>query len=188
METERGAGRMEEEFGSASVREQLIVAGISELETHGVADFSLRRVASACNISCAAPYKHFKSKEALVEGIFDYITSQLNLLLDQVAAVYSDPKTCLVEICIAYIRFCIANPHFRAVLMLSGRKLPLAERVESYMKNCFPEMETVERADRGYVIRSIAYGAALLLESGELEYNDHIIERIRENLFRELEE
>ena len=72
METERGAGRMEEEFGSASVREQLIVAGISELETHGVADFSLRRVASACNISCAAPYKHFKSKEALVEGIFDY--------------------------------------------------------------------------------------------------------------------
>lgn len=187
METEREAGRMEEEFGSASVREQLITAGIAELEAHGVADFSLRRVASACNISCAAPYKHFKSKEALIEGIFDYITSQLNLLLDQVAAVYSNPKTCLAEICIAYIRFCIANPHFRAVLMLSGRKLPLAERVESYMEICFPEMDPVEKADRGYVIRSIAYGAALLLESGELEYSDHIIERIRENLLRELE-
>lgn len=187
METEREAGRMEEEFGSASVREQLITAGIAELEAHGVADFSLRRVACACNISCAAPYKHFKSKEALIEGIFDYITSQLNLLLDQVAAVYSNPKTCLAEICIAYIRFCIANPHFRAVLMLSGRKLPLAERVESYMEICFPEMDPVEKADRGYVIRSIAYGAALLLESGELEYSDHIIERIRENLLRELE-
>ena len=48
-------------------------------------------------------------------------------------------------------------------------------------------MDTVEKADRGYVIRSIAYGAALLLESGELEYSDHIIERIRENLLRELE-
>ena len=125
METEKEAGRMEEEFGSASVREQLITAGIVELETHGVADFSLRRVASACNISCAAPYKHFKSKEALIEGIFDYITSQLNLLLDQVAAVYSNPKTCLAEICIAYIRFCIANPHFRAVLMLSGKHISI---------------------------------------------------------------
>ena len=71
--------------------------------------------------------------------------------------------------------------------MLSGRKLPLAERVESYMEICFTEMDPVEKADRGYVIRSIAYGAALLLESGELEYSDHIIERIRENLLRELE-
>lgn len=178
---------MEEEFGSASVREQLIIAGIAELESHGVADFSLRRVASACNISCAAPYKHFKSREALIESIFDYITSQMDFLLDQVAAVYSDPKTRLAEICIAYIRFCIANPHFRAVLMLSGRKLPLGKRVEENMKICFPEMDETERADRAYVIRSIAYGAALLLESGELQYSDHIIERIRENLLRELE-
>ena len=61
---------MDEELGSASVREQLIVAGISELEVHGVTDFSLRRVASSCNISCAAPYKHFKSKEAFVDAIF----------------------------------------------------------------------------------------------------------------------
>jgi len=178
---------MDEELGSASVREQLIVAGISELEIHGIADFSLRRVAADCNISCAAPYKHFKGKEALIEAIFDYITSQMDLLLDQVTAVYPDPKTCLTEICIAYIRFCIANPHFRAVLMLSGRKLPLGERVKNLMETCFPEMDSTERADRGYVIRSIAYGAALLLESGELEYSDHIIERIKEKLWRELE-
>lgn len=179
---------MDEELGFASVREQLIKAGIEELEKHGISYFSLRRVASACNISCAAPYKHFKSKEALIEGIFDYIESQLDLLLDQVTAVYSDPRICLSEICIAYIRFCIANPHFRAVLMLSGRNLPLAERVGELMKKCFPEMESIERADKGYVIRSIAYGAALLIESGELEYSDHIIERIRENLLHELEE
>ena len=178
---------MDEELGSASVREQLINAGITELENHGIADFSLRRVATGCNISCAAPYKHFKSKEALIEGIFDHIENQLNLLLDQVSAIYKEPKTRLVEICIAYIRFCIANPHFRAVLMLSGRSLPLAERVSSLMPVCCPDMEEVERADKGYVIRSIAYGAALLLESGELTYSDHIIERIRENLIRELE-
>lgn len=178
---------MEEEFGSASVREQLIIAGISELETHGIADFSLRRVATVCNISCAAPYKHFKSKEALIDSIFVYIKDQLDLLLDQVTEVYSDPKICLVEICIAYIRFCIANPHFRAVLMLSKGDLPLAKRVEELINRCFLEMEPVERADRGYVVRSIAYGAALLLESGELEYSDHIIERIKDNLMRELE-
>ena len=59
---------MDEERGSDSVREQLIIAGIAELENHGIADFSLRRVASVCNISCAAPYKHFKNKEMLIEA------------------------------------------------------------------------------------------------------------------------
>lgn len=179
---------MDEELGSASVREQLIIAGIAELEAHGIADFSLRRVAGACNISCAAPYKHFKNKEVLIESIFEYIDKQLDILLDQVSAVYKDPKIRIAEICIAYIRFCIANPHFRAVLMLSGRELPLAERITKLMELCFTEMDPIERADRGYVIRSIAYGAALLLESGELEYSDHIMKRIRENLMRELEE
>ncbi|MBR5310446.1 MAG: TetR/AcrR family transcriptional regulator [Oscillospiraceae bacterium] len=179
---------MDEELGSASVREQLIKAGISELENHGISDFSLRRVASGCNISCAAPYKHFKDKEALIDGIFDYIESQMNLLFDQVAAVYFDPKTRLIEICIAYIRFCIANPHFRAVLMLSGRRLPLEKRVGDLMEECFPKMEETDRKDRGYVIRSIAYGSALLIESGELQYSDGIIERIRKNIMRELEE
>ena len=53
---------MDEELGSESVREQLIAAGTAELEAHGIADFSLRRVAAACNISCAAPYKHFKNR------------------------------------------------------------------------------------------------------------------------------
>ena len=179
---------MEEELGSASVREQLIIAGIAELEAHGMADFSLRRVAAACNISCAAPYKHFKSKEALIDAIFEYIKNQLSLLLDQVAAVYSEPKTCLVESCLAYIRFCIANPHFRAVLLLSGKELPLGERVKKLIPRCFPEMEEEERDYRGYAARCIAYGSVSLLLKGELVYNERTMARIKENILRELEE
>ena len=115
---------------SYTVREQLITAGIVELEAHGMADFSLRRVAAACNLSCAAPYKHFKGKEDLIEAIFAHIHTQLELLLRQIRQVHPDPKEQLVESCLAYIRFCIANPHFRAILMLSGRRLPLADTVE----------------------------------------------------------
>ena len=178
---------MDEELGSASVREQLIIAGIAELENHGIADFSLRRVASACNISCAAPYKHFKSKEAFIEAIFEYIKSQLNLLLDQVEAIFSDPKTCLVECCLAYIRFSIANPHFRSVLLLSGKNLPLGERVKKLIPLCFPEMDEEERNYRGYSARCIAYGFVSILLKGEIEYNEKTMARIRENIRRELE-
>lgn len=178
---------VDEELGSASVKEQLIIAGIAELENHGIADFSLRRVASACNISCAAPYKHFKSKEALIEAIFEYIKNQLNFLLDQVEAVFSEPKTCLAECCIAYIRFCIANPHFRAVLLLSEKNLPLGERVKKLVPLCFHEMDEEERDYRGYAARCIAYGSVSLLLKGELKYNERTMMRIKENILRELE-
>ena len=57
---------MEEEYFSESVREKLIIAGADEISRHGLTNFSLRRVAAACNISCAAPYKHFKNKEELI--------------------------------------------------------------------------------------------------------------------------
>ena len=179
---------MDEELGASSVREQLIVAGIKELEAHGIADFSMRRVSAACNISCAAPYKHFKNREEFINAIFDYIKSHLSLLLDQVAAVYAgDAKAQLIESCMAYIRFCIANPHFQAVLMLADGNLPLAERVRRLVPLCLPDMPPREQEDRGYVVRSVAYGAALMLESGEIEYKDSIMQRIRENLARELE-
>ncbi len=179
---------MDEELGSTSVREQLIVAGIAELEAHGIADFSLRRVSSACNISCAAPYKHFKNREELINAIFEYIKNHMNLLLDQVASVYKgNPKEQLVEICIAYIRFCIANPNFRTVLMLSGGHLPLAERVKKLVPLCIPSLPQQEQENRGYVIRFVAYGAVLMLESGEIEYTEPVMQRIRENIKRELE-
>ena len=171
---------------SYTVREQLITAGIVELEAHGMADFSLRRVATACNLSCAAPYKHFKGKEDLIEAIFAHIHNQLELLLQQIRQVHREPKEQLVESCLAYIRFCIANPHFRAVLMLSGRRLPLADTVERLMPACLPNLSEEERQDRGFCIRSVAYGATLMLESGELEYTDSTMSRIRQSLKKQL--
>ena len=51
-------------YSDESIRERLIIAGIKEIELHGFNDFSLRRVAAACEVSCAAPYRHYKNKDA----------------------------------------------------------------------------------------------------------------------------
>ncbi len=176
---------MEEMQGWESVREQLIVAGIAELEMHGVADFSLRRVAAACNVSCAAPYKHFKGKEELIDAIFAYIQHQLDLLLAQVADVFAgDPKRQLVESGIAYIRFCMANPHFRGVLALSGQTLPLADSVNTLLPLCCPERDDLQ--EKALALRSLIYGASVLLETGELPNNKTVIDRIRHRLMQEI--
>ena len=44
-----------------TLRNRLIVTGAKEIAENGIAGFSLRKIASECGISCAAPYKHFKN-------------------------------------------------------------------------------------------------------------------------------
>ena len=110
---------MHEEYdGYDTVKEKLLVAGLDELQKYGINDFSLRRVASSCNVSCAAPYKHFKGKEAFIDEIFKYINLRWEMLCEQVLLAFKeDLKKQITETCIAYIRFWIANPNFRASLM-----------------------------------------------------------------------
>lgn len=179
---------MQNELGTPSVREQLIIAGIEELEAHGIADFSLRRVAAACNVSCAAPYKHFESKENLIDEIFKYIGTQLDLLLEQVAEIFgSDPKKQLVESGIAYIRFCLANPHFRAIMTLSEDTLPLKNTVKPLLTLCLPHISPREITRRELLIRSLIYGGAVMLESGELKEGDEAVSDIKQSILRTID-
>ncbi len=102
---------MEEYYQPEKLRQALIVAGMKEIERHGEADFSLRRVAAACGVSCAAPYRHFKNKEELISAICEYVAEQWSLLREQVCAAYgSDECRLCGEICKAAIRFKAANP------------------------------------------------------------------------------
>ena len=52
------------------------MAALDEVEEVGFARFSLRRVANACGVSTAAPYKHFKNKRELIEAILRHINAE----------------------------------------------------------------------------------------------------------------
>jgi AcrR family transcriptional regulator len=73
-----------------NLREELILAGIDEINIHGANGFSVRRVAGACKVSSAAPYKHFKDKEHFIFEIAMYIYKQWSLLSDQVCSIGGD--------------------------------------------------------------------------------------------------
>ena len=123
---------MEEEYFSESVREKLIIAGADEISRHGLTNFSLRRVAAACNISCAAPYKHFKNKEELILEIIRHINRQWELLCGQILTLFeNDPRHRLTEVCVAYVRFWVANPNYRSILSISEKEMNSVGHTES---------------------------------------------------------
>lgn len=166
---------------SISVREKLILAGIEELENHGMQSFSMRRTAAACGMSCAAPYKHFEDKEEFVYAIIDYIYERWDeVRRSLVAGCDASIKSQLICISIGYIRFLHENPHFRSIIMMrdvivekQGKQMLLRltegsrQLIEQYCESVGMPPEV--KARKLFLVRSLIYGAALMLDSGELD-------------------
>lgn len=107
----------------SKTRVELILAGIREIRVHGIQNFSVRRIAADCGVSCSAPYKHFKNKNDYILAILHYINEQWHQVERQILADPPDSlREQLVRISIAYIRFLQENPHYRAHYHAAGRE------------------------------------------------------------------
>lgn len=167
------AEREEQALLQTELREALLIAGIAELEAHGPGGFSLRRVAAACGVSCAAPYKHFESKEAFISAILAYIHEKWELLESHICTIYPHSgKARLTELCLADIRFWLGNPHFYTVHMMAraqkeGGATRLGTRAEETLTElCAQTGSSYEVC--AYVLRSLVYGAIMMLEDGTM--------------------
>lgn len=183
---------MESEYISDTIKDKLIIEGANEIGRHGIANFSLRRVASACNISCAAPYKHFKNKEDLIVEIIRYINRQWELLCGQILSLFADdPARQLTEICIAYVRFWVANPNYRSVLSASEKEMRISEHatsVEDLIRQyCTSKGNDADETERTvFALKAILYGMTALMENGEIPNVSKTYDYIRLTVEKEL--
>ena len=177
---------MEEDFFETSLKNRLIIAGIEEISTHGIADFSLRRVAARCEASCAAPYRHFKNREEFIREIIAYIHSRFELLSNKITELYrGDTPRMLVELCVAYIRFLTANANYRAALSASGEQLGgggafLSAPLEAYCREAGIDPASAGRLS--YTLHAVIYGTVSMLECGELSNDEASFKLIRETI------
>ncbi len=98
----------------------LIQAGVEILSKEGVEGLSLRKVAKRVGVSYAAPYAHFKDRQALIAAISTEGFKQLYAALDTAISRHAtDPKQQLVEGVCAYVQFAMDNTAIFKV-MFSG--------------------------------------------------------------------
>ena len=172
---------MEDIDGMLLLREKLLSAGIDEILAHGVRGFSLRRVAAACGASCAAPYKHFKNKEEFVKEIMAYVEEKWQKLSQQISCAFDDPARRITELCIANVRFKIANPLYGL-----GSDRPFSPeitcQIEDYCKNtgCKNTKEYV------FIISALTWGTASLIESGKMDNSAENLDLLREQITKVL--
>ncbi|MEA4816248.1 MAG: TetR/AcrR family transcriptional regulator [Lachnospiraceae bacterium] len=180
-----------------SARERLILAGIAEIEKNGVKDFSMRKVAESCSVSCATPYKHFKDKQAFIAEIIKYVNKIWYERQLEIKGKYPDDvKLLLTETSVEYIRFLLLNPHFRSIIMLKDENMT-EDQVHEKSKISNFSMELINRycaeikmpeevkIIKTFIIRSLIYGAALMIDNGEITYSEKNIGYIRKIIERE---
>jgi AcrR family transcriptional regulator len=144
---------------------------MTELSEHGLADFSLRRAALGAQVSCAAPYRHFKDKEEYIAEIVKYVASRWQLLADEIKKAFSHtPARLITELCMANLRFYLANPNYRSVLTLAHKSAldtSLTEAVQDYAKT--NRLSDDERRLAEYTVRVIVSGTVMLVGSVDTE-------------------
>ncbi len=185
---------MEELFDNVDrgVRERLLVAGIREVEQHGFNDFSLRRVASLCNVSCAAPYRHFKGKEELLTEIFKYINSRWQMLAGEVEKAFVDNAgRRLRELSVAYLRFLIVTPSYLSMIFQKNQltdevaQLPQPDEFIGTQVALYGEKKGWDKSQceqTQYRIRAMLYGTALAIRNCEKGTENALVEQFRNYL------
>ena len=170
---------MADAYMEEGVRIRLLISGINELEEHGLSDFSLRRAAIGAQVSCAAPYRHFKSKEDYISEIIQYVNSNWELLAKEIEEMFGEnPRRLVIEMCVANLRFWIANHNYRSIFTIAldsakdSRWEDLLDRavisaVRRYAD--YKGLSKEETAMKEYFTRVIIAGTVMLVGSGTTE-------------------
>ena len=183
----------------SGLKERLIEAGINEINYHSIADFSIRRVASICGVSSAAPYKHFKNKQDFIAEIINYVNDEWNRRQQKIMSSGAmTTRQLLVEFSVEYVKFLVENPFLRSILMYKDENFDSQYRnlrgrmseqsallVDKYCREVGMNEETRHR--KLYVVRALIYGAALMFDNNEMEFSDENIAFVRKNIDREFD-
>jgi AcrR family transcriptional regulator len=104
-------------YHHGNLREALVEAALGLIAEHGVAGLTMRSVGKTVGVSHAAPYRHFKDKEAILAAV---ATEGFVLMRDAMAAARDGAGSDLMErlaVCgRAYIHFAVRHPsHYRVM-------------------------------------------------------------------------
>ncbi|GHC79145.1 TetR/AcrR family transcriptional regulator [Limoniibacter endophyticus] len=98
--------------------EALVAATIEIIEERGVEHVSVREAAKRAGVSPGAPFRHFRSKTALMTAVAEQAMTRLTeaVALAHTNADSSDPLAIFETIGHGYLRWAIANPtHFEII-------------------------------------------------------------------------
>jgi len=190
-------------YHHGDLKRDLIENGLLLLNNEGSEKFSLRKLASMCGVSHAAPYKHFKNKEELIELIVQEVWKSFFLALSFPKDLFPDnPKLQIVEIGKRYVRFLVEKPEYLKFIFLSDSTSPISvmecefisqvDAFNVFNKSAANYFESVSLDPNLYIEKtllmwSIVHGFALLISKKTITTEEDYLQLIEKMLHNYLE-
>lgn len=103
-------------YHHGDLKRALIETGIELVHKEGEKNLSLRRIAAECGVSNAAPYAHFKNKNALLSAMKAHIIQEFVNALQETIQKYPFDKELLTQLGKTYVLFFYNNPQYYSFL------------------------------------------------------------------------
>lgn len=117
MDTSTKAGG-DKRYHHGNLVEELVAATVALIEERGVENVSVREAAKRAGVSPGAPFRHFRSKTALMTAVAEQAMNRLTESVEAASeqAGDDDPLAAFEAIGHGYLRWALANPtHFEVI-------------------------------------------------------------------------
>lgn len=188
-----------EHYHHGDLKKEIIQRGMQLLNEVGYEGFSLRKVASMCGVSHAAPYKHFKNKDELIAAIVQEVSESFKAALEKAVLMYPDnPENQIIELGKCYVRFMIENPDYMRFIFINPNKKSMNMLHESpdstdpyqvFKNSALRYLEWLKANPKNQAIDilamwSLVHGYSMLLVNNNLDIPDNYLE-ITDKMLRE---
>ena len=110
-------------YHHGDLRNALTRAAMDLLEESGLENLSLRGVARKAGVSAAAPYHHFKDKDALLAAVATEGFREFRDAMERHAAGHTDPADIRAGLGTGYVVFAQEHPALFRLMFTEGRYL-----------------------------------------------------------------
>lgn len=141
---------MADSYHHGNLRQALIDAGIKIINESGEENLSLRKVAAECNVSHAAPYAHFNSKEELIDAIKSSVTDQFMEELESAVADTATAEEAILAMGRTYLTFFSRNPDY-FVFLFGKQNINAHLQMNKDYKNDYPPFVLLKRMYKFYL-------------------------------------
>lgn len=181
-DTEHDTSRNKERYHHGDLREALIAATATLVVERGAENFSLADACRCAGVSTAAPYRHFRDKQEILEEItargFDTLTQMTIKAVEEHGSGTLEGITALGR---TYVAFAVEEQAVFRLMFGQNTSLKAAELVETRGHACFDnvigevakycEKNGIEGDARGIAVQlwTFVHGAASLIIDKDYE-------------------
>ena len=97
-------------YHHGNLKEELVEKGLAYIDQYGLEALSMRKLADSTGVSPAAPYAHFKNKEAFLSEVRNYVNHRFYSTLVKATEDCSDHSRILFNLGKSYVLFFYENP------------------------------------------------------------------------------